>query len=166
MNIKIPKEFQVTPFYEKSTIELPQSVTSFKGICQALPFYYDITGNVRPWEQKHEFLPMLFQWWSEEEGELAKCYEQRNPQAAKEMMRTMIAVFIDSLFWLNERPVNGVDNFHHQVSGLTYKPVNCSERLNYLLLEPNRYHTFVQLKALFSELRKLYAKVKVIEKRK
>ncbi|WP_332693219.1 YpoC family protein [Halalkalibacter lacteus] len=164
MIILVPKAFRVFPFYEESTIEFPSTLATFKDICQEVPFYYDITGNIRPWEQKHDFLPIMFQWWCEEEMQLAKYYKQRNPLAAKEMMRTMLAVFIDSLFWLNDRKVDGIDDLQHSVNSLIHKPVNSVERLHYLLSEPNRYHTFVQLKALFSELRKLYAKMKVMEK--
>jgi hypothetical protein len=164
MKIDVPIPFRVPPFYKESIIVFSSSQRSFRDICQAVPFYYDITGEIRPWEQKYDFVPMIFQWWSEEERTLEKYYEKRNPLAAKETMRTMIAIFIDSLFWLNDKQVDGVDNLHDSVRKLRHKPVNCSERLEYLLTEPNRYHTFVQLKALFSELRKLYAKVNVMEK--
>jgi hypothetical protein len=161
--ISVPESFQVPPFYEQTTINLSCSFSSFKDKCRAVPFYYDITEEVAFWTNKHDILPLLLEWWSEEEERLTKLYSDRNPSKAKPIMVTMIAVYIDGLFWTNEKQVLGIKHLKEELSGMQFKPVNCHERLTYILSNPSQYHSFIQLKALFLELKKLYAKSKVIK---
>ncbi|MCL7745954.1 YpoC family protein [Halalkalibacter alkaliphilus] len=163
MNIYIPQAFQVPPFYNESYVSKDDTLSSLKDICQAAPFYYDITMEKKPWEKKHAYVPQLLEWWKDEEPGLEHFYANRNPNAAKRKMVIMTAVFIDALFWMNETKVQGLKTITKEVKSLQYKPVNCEERLEFILTGPIRYHTYVQLKALFVELRKIYAKLKVIE---
>ncbi|MDT8859969.1 hypothetical protein N0O92_06965 [Alkalihalobacillus sp. MEB130] len=166
MKIDIPIRFQIPPFYNQSFVHLEQSVTSCKEILQAVPFYYDITMDQCPWEDKHSILPQLFEWWKKEQEILECFYKQRQSSEAKEIMVVMIAVFIDALFWLNGRQVRRIDCLGDDVKSLLYKPVNCEERLEFILNAPIKYPSFVQLKSMYQELNKKYAKVKVLEQHK
>ncbi|KHF40296.1 YpoC family protein [Halalkalibacter okhensis] len=166
MKIDIPEAFQVPPFYNESYVVKEDTVASLKDICQAVPFYYDITLEKRPWKQKHTYVPMLLDWWKDEEPLLEHFYAKRNPKAANKKMIVMTAVFIDALFWMNETQVQGITTIAKKVNSLQFKPVNCEERLAFILNGPIRYHTYVQLKAMYVELGKLYAKSKVLEANK
>ncbi|GAE25032.1 hypothetical protein JCM9140_1002 [Halalkalibacter wakoensis JCM 9140] len=163
MNVTIPESFQVSPFYQQTVVNIDAESLSFLDICQAIPFYYDITMEKRPWEEKDVFVPMLFACWDKERPILEQYYKDRNPLAAKEKMNSMLALLIDALFWLNGRQVTNLTGLTSSVQSLLYKPVNVEERLEFILLQAGKYHSYVQLKSLFIEVRKLYARVKIME---
>ncbi|WP_227936233.1 YpoC family protein [Alkalihalobacillus deserti] len=161
--IIIPDSFQVQPFYYQKTIYLPDLNRSFKDICRAVPFYYDMVEEEIFWKNKHDIIPVIFEWWNEEEQTLTSLYRERNSKKAKPIMITMIAAFIDCLFWMNNKKLTGLNQLKEALAPFKFKPVNCVERLDFLLLNPSQFHSFTQLRALFLEMKKIYAKMKVIE---
>lgn len=161
--IRIPNSFQLQPFYQQDWIPSPNLRNSFNEICKEVPFYYDLVEDQKYWNSKHDILPVLFKWWAEEEEALTTLFHERNFIPAKPIMITMIAAFIDCLYWMNDRKLLGLNQLKEDLSMLQFKPVNCEERLEFVLLNPGRYHSFTQLRALFLESKKIYAKIKVLE---
>ncbi|GAE34600.1 YpoC family protein [Halalkalibacter akibai] len=162
--IHIPPAFQQTLFYPNQQLIAPPSTkASFKEICKSIPFYYDLINVEDIQAKKHEFIPLIFQCWEEEELILVNYYRERNLIKVKPIMTTMLAAFIDTLFWLNNKLVEGLKHLPSCIKELVYKPINCIERLEYILSAPSQYHAFIQLKALFLEIKKIYAKYKLLE---
>jgi hypothetical protein len=50
------------------------------------------------------------------------------------------------------------------LSDLQRKPVNCEERLLFVINKPTQYHSFVQLQQLFDELEKIYYKAQTVKR--
>lgn len=165
MNIPIPDSFRYAPFYQTKTVFVDMTVRSFPTILRHIPFYYELTGELSPWQQKHLSVPSLFDLWKDEEQKLAVHYRNRNPQAAKGLMIAMIAVYLNTLFWSHDRPVPSL-NIATMLEELEFKPINCEERLFFLLAAPEKYPTYVQLKALFTEQEKIFAKMLILEQKR
>ena len=45
---------------------------------------------------------------------------------------------------------------------LKIKPINIRERLDYIIQNPNKFHSFIQLSELFVEMEKLFRKQQVL----
>lgn len=166
MIIHIPESFRSAPFFrdvQELTVSVPITEDSFPSVLEHIPFYYDLTGEEQPWLNKRSYVPELFRLWKETEPHLAVHYHNRQPKAAKETMIMMIAVYIDSLFWSHNKQVTNIKELTTSLKELHYKPFNCEERLAFLLSVPERYHAYVQLKALFTEQEKIYAKILTLE---
>ena len=162
--IRVPEAFQVQPFYAKELISLPEVTnSSFREICRAIPFYFDLNPSQKYWDQKHDIIPVLLEWWTEEERTLTALFHERNTKEAKPIMVIMSAAFIDCLFWMNDKPVTGLTHLKQALIDIGFKPINCEERLDFVLQNSSQYHAFTQLRALFLEVKKIYAKIKLIE---
>ncbi|WP_017727985.1 YpoC family protein [Halalkalibacterium ligniniphilum] len=156
-DILVPNPFVRPPFYEKQgTVEC--SDASFEAIIHSIPFYYDLEGTVAPWKEREHYVPKLFQYWEQSKPALELYYEARNAEAAKEPMLMATAAFVDALFWTNKQPVRKLVDIETDAKALSIKPINIEERLAFLLAAPNKYHSYVQLRAMMDELMKMYYK--------
>ncbi|MBP3950633.1 YpoC family protein [Bacillus suaedae] len=162
--MNIPLVYYHRPFFEDKTITI--TGISFEEKMRQCPFYFDISEEVKPWTDKHFYVPKLFQIWGVEENNLRLLFRQRKSAFAKPIMTLMVALFIDLLFWSNEQRVLDLgDQFFLDLDTLTYKPINCKERLEFILQSLDQYHALIQLSALFEEHKKGFAKMVILEKK-
>lgn len=156
--IVIPRPFQRELSLVQRLSHLTEKTAPFEKIIQQVPFYFDLEGALAPWNERETYVPLLFSVWQKLLPTLEACYEDRDVQRAKGPMLLATAAFIDALFWTNEQPVERLIGVEEDANELAVKPVNIEERLAFLLAAPNKYHSFVQLRAMMDELRKMYAK--------
>lgn len=170
--IQVPAEFILQPFYaNQCVIEfLPQS--SIIDNIRKAPFIYDIVYKVDqeqlvhgPWNDTVHSIEALFTLWRNDREEIATYFKLRQKSKAAEAMSFLTSVFLDALFWLNERPIKNLTQWEEEVSGLSAQPVNALERLQFIINGPGHYHSFIQLNELYQELEKVYAKKMVLKNR-
>lgn len=132
-------------------------------------FCYDIAieHNVeliqKPWEE--DVLPAIFSYWKNEKEKIKQQIQLRQREKADEPMKTMLSLFISGLYWLNQRHVPPLATLLEEANKLQYKPINISERLEFILQHHTHTHSYIQLDQLFLELEKLYAKSNITRRR-
>jgi hypothetical protein len=77
-------------------------------------------------------------------------------------MELSIGYFFECLFGVNGYTVPELTNWQQEINHLRIKPINVSERLEFIMDKPNNYHSFVQLSQLFEEFTKQYYKSLVL----
>lgn len=107
-----------------------------------------------------------FNSWYQEKEEIARFFRARDKEAAAEPMNRQIENFFDVLFKINKKLKSSKDCFLKDIDDLSIKPINCEERLSFLLERPAHYHSFIQLSELYEELEKQYKKHASIEQNK
>lgn len=163
MKYSLPADFRCEPFYNGSqSIVICSDDKPFERRLLTSYFYYDITEEERPWENPASFLPQMFVLWREREAELRSFFQKRDGKNGRTLMIAMTAVFIDALFWLNKKKVGQLQDIEAAAARLKHKPVNIDERLRFILIKPDSYHSFTQLRALMNELEKLTARSKAM----
>ena len=115
-------------------------------------------------EKPEEHIPQILQNWDKLQSEIKALFDKRDNRNAITPMKKGIDYLIEFLFLTNELQVNQASDFDYNL--LRLKPVNISERLQFLKLRPNIYPSFVQLTELFEEQQKHYAKAQAIERAK
>lgn len=95
--------------------------------------------------------------WEAARMELDNCFKSREASRAKPIMEASIQLFSDYLFEANGTNV---------IEQCELKPVNVSERLEFIKGRPWLYHSYIQLSELFSEQEKLVAKKIALNKQK
>lgn len=102
--------------------------------------------------------------WPKVKEEIRYSFEKRDKKAAVPLMEKGISLFIKFLYWSNglgESPAKEI-----RYEGLQIKPVNCEERLQFIMTRPNLHHSYMQLCELMSEQEKGYRKALAIKKLK
>jgi hypothetical protein len=120
--------------------------------------------TIKPWEDRERFVPELFQEWERLYEELRKKFSKRSNGETVIPMKHGIGLFIECLYWSNGLPAKSIHC--GQIDELAFKPVNCLERLQFLMRRPNIYPSFVQLSELFEEQKKQFAKILAIKNAK
>jgi hypothetical protein len=162
IDISIPASFQTQLFFKDTTtisINLSEETNQLK----ANPFIFDIAyhegfNTYHPWEVREDSVPTLFHEWEKSGATLAELFRERKRKEAEPVLIKSLAYFIMALYWTNREPVTGLITLEKEVINLKIKPVNCVERLSYILGLPNHYHSFIQLTQLFEELKKQFQK--------
>lgn len=163
--VKIPEQFILSPFLKEDE-KLPICIDiDFTEAIKITPLIFDLYDKLqiealKPWEEKHKYIPIILESWKSTEPVIASLFENRDRKKALEPMKNMVLLFLMFLFWLNDRPVPALNGMNADLKDLKIKPVNVGERLDYILSIPNHYHAFIQLQQLFIELNKKYAVVK------
>lgn len=121
---------------------------------------YEIT-SFQPWINAKEYIPALFVEWKETEVELRENFSRRNTSKTEIPMKKGMGLLLEALYWCNGQPVDGKNL---DVNALKVKPINISERLEYILLNPTKFHSFIQLSELLVEMEKLFIKQEVMAK--
>lgn len=163
--MKIPASFCRRPFFQRETELTTGQNLPYPEVLLRTPFYYDLTQEEQPWLDKKETVPVLFSLWQRIEPQLAACYSERKPQAAEQQMIAMSALYINCLWWSHGRRLISLQHIEETSETLSFTPANIGERLHYVLSDLPRFHAFLQLKALFEEQQKIFAKMLVLEKR-
>ncbi len=161
--VEIPHRFCHPVVYKKGTII---SVVRDKTTDLRVPFLADIlymeglTDRFPPDHAARDIPVMLNQWTSIKEI-LADKFEQRQLNGAEEEMRFGIAFAIQWIHWMNGKTVD-MENIQHFDQWKVH-PVNCSERIQFILSRPVLYHSYVQLCELIEELEKQFYKLIAIK---
>ncbi|KGA99102.1 hypothetical protein AJ85_11530 [Alkalihalobacillus alcalophilus ATCC 27647 = CGMCC 1.3604] len=163
--MKLPSSFQIAPFYENQTVIDEKKLRSDEDKWLSVYFYFDLTEVAKPWLEHERFLPLIFHYWDKKKNQIKEDFRNREAKKAKPLMMAMSALLIDALFWLNKEKVRNLTSLRTDIEELFYKPVNASERIHFILTHVGHYQGFVQLEMLFEELRKLYTRVKMIERK-
>lgn len=109
---------------------------------------------------KFEQIDSMIEKWKKDEPLIADLFKQRKKDNAKVYMVNHIANLKACLLSLNKLDEK-IDSFQHLIKEFTYKPINLEERLAFMELRPNHYHSFIQLRECFQELEKLEAKAMI-----
>ncbi|WP_062046853.1 YpoC family protein [Bacillus sp. JCM 19034] len=135
-------------------------------IIRSFPFYFDMTGTLKPWLSFSQFEKELWKIAEEELAELKINLKNLSKPEKNKKVIIVIALYIDLLFWSHGKRVNrlGVD-LYNDIEQLLYKPYNCGERLKFIIEHVHHFQAVVQLEHLFEEQRKKIAKMKLIEKK-
>lgn len=160
--VKVPPEFKCNPFFFAQDVIVFQPPLLRGETHQQPAFIYDIVAKEEelleaPWNSLEDCIPPLFIEWKNQEKILHEQFSIRKVTNAKEVITEWSGRFLSALFWINGRSIQGLTALEADIQKLTYKPVNTSERLLFLLKKPGMYHSFVQLSELYKELQKQYA---------
>jgi hypothetical protein len=98
--------------------------------------------------------------WEQLEMSLNELFEKRETQKAQPAMEEGVQIFIELLFITNEIPLKNDDILPE----FRWQPINVSERVEFIKKRPDLYHSFIQLKELMVEQKKLWYKKMAIEK--
>ncbi|WP_108671160.1 YpoC family protein [Peribacillus acanthi] len=133
-------------------------------------FLYELYHSMRvveafkPWESASSIELLLEQWQSYYKS-LHASFQKRDFELLLPLMKKGIACCFSILFWTNKQPVS-LKNWQAMAESFTYKPINFSERMNFILSRPKLFHSFIQLSELMDELTKIYHKSIILNKRK
>lgn len=168
----IPKSFLREPFFNgrksfnKLNFELPD-------ILNKEPFYFDMlfsagerdVNHKYPWESQENSLEIVFQLRKEILSNITREYSEKK-RYDNEAILKCLSLLIAGLYWANSKPVTSLDPMVLGNSSITLKPINCQERLLFVVENRTKYHAFIQLQQLFDELEKIYYKNLAIKKAK
>lgn len=115
-------------------------------------------------EEFSNLISNTFHDWFLEKEKIAHLFRIRDKKAALAPMSGQIASFLNLLFMINDIPLSESEISLKNIEKLKIKPINCKERLSFLMESPAHYHSFIQLSELYEELEKLYKKKVAIEK--
>lgn len=166
--VKVPEPFLLAPFFSEDEEVKTQLSVPFEKMIEIEPLIFDLyhyleVDDLKPWQEKHKYIPKLLEQWQTTEPIIMKHFQVRDRARALLPMKQMIKLFIAFLFWTNTQPVPRLKNIINFIHELKIKPVNVEERISYILSAPNHHHAFTQLKQLFSEQQKKYAVSKIIK---
>jgi len=125
--------------------------------------YYNGIETLRPWEESIHTVPAVLDKWGNMKAVLYEKFSIRDQAAALYPMKIGIGLFLEILYWSNDQPVLWKQNRDIQLSN---KPVNWEERLEFILAYPTKYHSFIQLAELISEMEKIFVKRQMVMNRK
>ncbi|WP_071395558.1 YpoC family protein [Bacillus tuaregi] len=133
-----------------------------------IPLLYDAAfinsiDTLKPWNRMERTIPEVFESWTIIKADLHEKFSHRDVNNILEQMKKGMGLFLEILYWCNQSPV--VWKLDKAVK-LVRKPVNWEERLEYILANPTKYHSYIQLAELFSEQEKSYVKQQTVMKAK
>jgi hypothetical protein len=114
-------------------------------------------------ENVDQAISNLLSDWERIKVELETLYRNRDQKSTLQGMKKGIGLFIQFLFWSNDRQINSKEPV--SINQLVITPVNLDERLAYILSRPNLFHSYRQLSELMTEQAKQYAKKNIVKKR-
>lgn len=133
----------------------------------SIPFLYEAAyfsgiQALKPWEIQELSIPMLLCEWQKIREEIERFFANREADQALPLMKKGIALFFEFIYWANGLPV--ILNNRVEVSQFTIKPVNLSDRLEFIIQRPSLFHSFIQLTELITETNKHYEKALALKK--
>lgn len=124
------------------------------------PFLYDLMFHTDPqllklwpWQKNENY---FHNYWIEQKEVLRELFHRREQKKVKKPMILSISAFIDQLSWSAGVPVNSLEHetVLQKMQTFPSVPLNIEERLRFLLLQPDRYQSFIQLDELEQEFTK------------
>lgn len=167
IRIEIPAKLYDPFFFSDKEVEIDETLLEHVQIKNQ--FIHDIAyftnvETVKPWEEPAYSIPLLLKEWHILQTEIRVLFEQRKNQATLELMRQGIGFLMEFIFWTNEVPTQKLEN--GSIKMLKLKPVNCLERIQFIMKRPNIYPSFMQLIELFEEHEKQFSKYQAIKRAK
>lgn len=165
----LPEELTHPLFFSEDTVFVNREERlQWKGDAEYIRFpyevlYYQNIEGSRPWEEPHEAIVWMFTEWRKISGKSAQCFAERNLQEALPFMKAGISLFLTCIFWMNNHPVR-LKELEEQMDKLINQPLNLKERASFILLRPNHYSSYIQLKELMTEIEKQYYKFAALQK--
>ncbi|MRX70960.1 hypothetical protein GJU40_02105 [Bacillus lacus] len=165
--IVIPAEFRIPPFYDEDYIAVSLEGKSIQEVLLQYPFIFDILNKNgqawhTPWNTPEQTLPLLLEAWKVSEKSMLTSLQKK--QLNGKQTAISAALLINCICWSASLPVEEAVSLI-QLQQSSNAPVNCRERLQFVLSRPEQYHSFIQLQQLFEEFKKIYAVQQAIKKR-
>ncbi|RDU36379.1 hypothetical protein DRW41_12640 [Neobacillus piezotolerans] len=147
MELHVPFALDHPFFHEliKSPLVITADITLFSNEIS----HYSGRGGKRPWNEPRQSVQSLYSGWVGLEEEISEAFKKRDKSAIRASMRKGTGLFLHLLFWSNGQAVT-LARFP-DISGLTVKPANCGERIQFLVDRPELFHSFIQLRELMDE---------------
>ncbi|MCP8616665.1 YpoC family protein [Salirhabdus salicampi] len=103
--------------------------------------------------------------WKDIRDQLADYFRNKQKNDIYDVMLQQIEQFKWALYYCNncEGPTDSVIT-KKVIDEMDYVPVNVLERLTFIEENPKHYQSYIQLRALFDEFEKIYARAKVMKK--
>ncbi|MCO7125768.1 hypothetical protein NIE88_08290 [Sporolactobacillus shoreicorticis] len=159
--LEIPESFRQAPFYKDRQV-IEAALISEEAVFQ-LPFLYDLcyhanphTLSFWPWSKKENY---FHEYWMKQRESIRELFHKREQKKAEFPMLLSVSVFIDQLFWSTGRPVDSLTDQRllQGIQLLPFAPLNIEERLVYLLRQPDRFLSYIQLDELEQEFTKRHS---------
>ncbi|MTT32614.1 hypothetical protein GMB86_11415 [Terrilactibacillus sp. BCM23-1] len=163
VKIRIPRSFCYPPFYHEGDM-LPLDIKTQ----DSFPFFYDVLYlshddqiTTWPWQDIGS-VEALFDHWKMISPQLKDAFHNRRGKHVQAIIILALANYIDLLFWINGKPVPTLDqSLYRDMVRLALIPVNAPDRVRYICHKPVHHASFIQLNALYDELRKKYVARKI-----
>ncbi|WP_316569817.1 YpoC family protein [Neobacillus sp. YIM B06451] len=136
------------PFF-KGIITNPTPITADVTLFSHEISYYSGGGGKGPWNEPAQSVPMLFAAWESLREEISLAFKIRDKALITSAMRKGVGLFLHVLFWSNGQPVSLASM--PGSCGLSVKPANCRDRIQFLIDRPDLFHSFIQLGELMDE---------------
>ena len=157
----------VHPFFFAECKELTVLEDELTYMNVSKPFIYEAAyfsgvQAVKPWETQEESIACLLNEWQTVKELLETLFGKREIIHVLPLMKKGISLLLELVYWGNGLPVvlsNSLDE-----SKLAIKPVNISERLEFIMQRPTLYHSYIQLAELIGEMNKQFVKQQVLKK--
>ena len=124
--------------------------------------FYNGIASFKPWENPSDAIPQLIEEWKKDRELLEALHRNRDQKNTLKAMKKGIGLFIQFLFWSNNKPVLLKNSI--SLNSIEYKPVNIEERLAFIISRPTLFHSFRQLSELMVEQEKIFVKKSIMEK--
>ncbi|MFD3446074.1 YpoC family protein [Microbacteriaceae bacterium 4G12] len=170
IHVIIPPSFLQAPFFIDEAQQIAYNeAQSFLETMENGYFVYDILTTkeavYEPWNDQEITIPAAFQMWKQEKEKIALLFRERKRKEARQPMIQFIAHLISVLHWMNGTPVVTLHSIKEELECLALKPVNVSERMTFIMEQPDHYHSFIQLSELYEEVEKLFTKMMIMQKK-
>ena len=163
----IPKEIYHSFFFPENHTELElEQIEPFNAkdsFVYEIAFFSGIE-TVQPWEDPERYLPQLLTEWKLLQEDLKSIFQKRDKANTLIPMKLGIGYLLESIYWSNGLPVSlGNSN---DLDTLAIRPVNITERVQFLFSRPGIYPSFIQLTELIEEQEKQFSKYLAIQRAK
>ncbi|WP_066294404.1 YpoC family protein [Bacillus sp. FJAT-29937] len=161
----VPVEL-VHPFFFAKNEKIILDVEVLENLYASRPFLYETAffsgvQAVKPWEVQEKSIPILIEEWQKVNELLEAFFAKRERIHVLPPMKKGISLLLELVYWANGLPVvlSNLD-----FDQLAIKPVNLSERLEFIMKKPSLYHSYIQLAELISEMNKQFVKQQAMKK--
>jgi hypothetical protein len=156
--LPIPKEVSHPFFFTEKEIVIHKNIKAFH-FAEIFTFeilFYNGIEDYMPWDDSVTPISYALEEWNGLKSKLEELHRNRDKKGLRQSMKTGIGLFLEILFWSNDRSVR-LDK-PDMIEALNYKPVNIRERLEFIMARPGLFHSYIQLSELMTEQEKLFAK--------
>lgn len=108
----------------------------------------------------------ILEQWKQEKDFLSNQFKNRTKAGVNESMAKSIDLFFEFLFTVNDKNVPNAFPTFDEFSTVSVKPINLSERIDFIMAKQDQYHSFIQLCQLYDEFTKQYHKNLIIKRQK
>lgn len=157
--IILPQELSHSFFFPEN--EFPWQENATKLFIKNQPFIHEIAlysgkETVAPWHDPERYIPELLEEWQRLHDEIRSLFRVRDKKNTLSPMKQGMGILLECIFWTNGLPVK----LHHEIdfSTVRIKPVNITERMNFLMKQPTIYPSLIQLNELMEEQEKQFSK--------